>query len=351
MATEAQINSNLKNSASSTGPRTSCGKAASRQNSCRHGLAGSGGVVCPADRAKVEARAAALREEFRPDSEFERSLVEQMAVDSIRMDRCHETYLVLSQDQADRAALCWDEDRRAEAEEIASRLGWDPSRSRSRLEQSRHGCELLIDRWEGLGRILRESGIWDDSQRSMALNLLGVPIELRAGTTAVDLPEGEMLDAKAFRLGVVEGELDRLRSRKVKAFDLLDEHDRESVEAGIAAELSKPLRLLERYESACWRRQHAALRILNDRPRPEAPIPTRPVAQRRPVAEPRLAPQAPQPPADDQTDWSAKLRGSTKPLSSMSLDELMNFYDMPAIDPAPSGPRPPIYAAPPDRRT
>ncbi len=208
-----------------------------------------------------------------------------LVVDSIRMERCRETYQELCQDHADRAALCWDEDRRAEAEEIASRLGWDPSRSRSKLEQSRHGCELLIERWEGLGRILREVGIWDDSQRSMALDLLGVPIELRAGTTAVDPPEGGPLDAKAFRLGVVEGELDRLRNRKAKAFDLLDEHDRESAEAGIAAELSKPLRLLERYESACWRRQQAALRILNDRPRPDKPVATRtvPAAERRPA--------------------------------------------------------------------
>jgi hypothetical protein len=341
MATEAQIHSNLKNSRSSTGPRTPSGKDASKRNSCRHGLAGSGGVVCPEDRAKVEARASALREEFRPESEFERNLVEQMAVDSIRMDRCRETYQVLCQDRADRAALCWEEDRRAEAEEIASRLGWDPSRSRSKLEQSRHGCELLIDRWEGLGRILREGGIWDDSQRSMALDLLGVPLELRTGTTAVD--PGRTLDARAFRLGVVEGELDRLRSRKAKAFDLLDDHDRESAEAGIAAELTKPLRLLERYESACFRRQQAALRILNARPRPEEPIPTRPVAQPRAVAEPRPVPQAPQPPADDEIDWSAKLRGS-KPMSSMSLDELMDFYDMPAMDPTDS-------AVPPNRRT
>jgi hypothetical protein len=350
MATEAQINSNLKNSASSTGPRTPSGKNASRQNSCRHGLAGTGGVVCPEDRAKVEARAAALREEFQPESEFERSLVEQMAVDSIRMDRCRESYLSLSQVQASRAELCWDEDKRAEAEEIASRLGWDPARSRSKLEQSRHGCELLIDRWEGLGRVLCEVGNWDDAQRSMALNLLGVPIELRVGTTAVDTPESGTRDAKAFRLGLVEGELKRLRSRKAEAFDRLDDHDRESVKAGIGAELSKPLRLLERYESACFRRQQAALRILNDRPRPAEPISTRPVAQRRPVAEPRPAPQAPQPPDDDEIDWSAKLRGS-KPLSSMSLDELMAFYETPPIDPAPSQPRTPVYAVPPSRRT
>jgi hypothetical protein len=124
MATEAQIKTNQTNSLGSTGPRTPSGKNASRQNSCRHGLAGSGGVVRPEDRAKVEARAAALREEFQPVSEFERSLVDQMAVDSIRMERCRESYLTLSQVQASRAELCWDEDKRAEAEEIASRFGW-----------------------------------------------------------------------------------------------------------------------------------------------------------------------------------------------------------------------------------
>jgi hypothetical protein len=354
MATEAQINSNLQNSRSSTGPRTASGKDASKRNSCRHGLAGSGDVVCPADRAKVEARAAALREEFRPGSEIERTLVEQMAVDSVRMDRCRESYLVLCQDQANRAALCWDEDRRAEAEEIASRLGRDPSRSRSRLEQNRHGSELLINRWEGLGRILRQGGTWDDSQRSLALDLLGVPTELRTGTTSVD-PSGT-LEAGAFRLGVVDGELERLRGRKAKAFDLLDEHDRESAEAGIAAELSKPLRLLERYESACFRRQQAALRILNDRPRSAEPVAPRPVAERRPAAPPppaaptRPAPTTSRPEPDDQVDWSARLR-NLKPLSSMSLDELMDFYEIPAMDPTPTAPRSPNAAVPPARRT
>jgi hypothetical protein len=98
MATQAQIQSNRQNSLSSSGPSTPEGKEISRRNSCKHGLAGSGGVVAPEDRAKVEARAEALREEFHPETEFERSLVEQMAVDSIRLDRCRETYLVLCED-------------------------------------------------------------------------------------------------------------------------------------------------------------------------------------------------------------------------------------------------------------
>ena len=233
MATQAQIDSNRKNAASSTGPTSPQGRQISRLNSCKHGLAGSGGVVAPGDRAKVEARAKALHEEFRPESEFERGLVEQMAVDSVRLDRCRETYLVLCEDHATRATLCWDEDRRVEAEEIASRLGRDPARTRRRLEQDRHGCEFLIERWEGLGRILREGGEWDDPQRSLALNLLGVPLELRSGTTSVDPPEGDQSEAKVFRLLLVEAELERLRRRKAEAFDLLDEQDRELARAGI----------------------------------------------------------------------------------------------------------------------
>jgi hypothetical protein len=334
MATEAQIESNRKNSLDSTGPKTPEGKDSSRRNSCRHGLAGSGGVVALEDRAKVEARAKALGEEFQPKSEFERTLVEQMAVDSVRIDRCQDAYLALCEDQANRATLCWDEDQRAEAEEIAARLACDPARTRRRLERNRHGCELLIERWEGLGRIIRESGIWDDSQRTLALNLLGVPLELRSGTTAVDPPESDPLKARAFRLGIVEGELERLRSRKLKAFDLLDEDDRELAMAGIGAELSKPLKLIARYESAAWRRHQAALRILNDRPKPPEPAAIKPTAPARPT------PPASRPRPDDLYDPPFRPPGS-KPLSSMSLDELCELYDIPDKAPAPSGPRPP----------
>ena len=306
---------------------------AARLNSHNHGLAGSGGVVTPEDRAKVEARAASLREQFQPKTEFERGLVEQMAVDSVRLDRCRETYLTLREDHANRAALCWDEDRRAEAEELAIRLGRDPARTRTRLGQTRHGCELLIGRWEGLGRILRESGEWDDSQRSMALDLLGVPLELRAGTTAVDPPEGDQSEAKVFRLLLVEAELERLRSRKTQAFDLLDEYDRELAEAGIGAELSKPLKLIARYESAAWRRQMAALKILNGRPKPPEPVAIKPAAPPQPTPPP----SRPRPEVRDDPPFRPP---GSKPMSAMSIDELIEFYDLPPVAPAPVGPRP-----------
>jgi hypothetical protein len=283
-------------------------------------------VVAPEDRAKVEARAKALVEEFQPKTEFERGLVEQMAVDSVRLDRCRETSLVLCEGHASRAALCWDEDRRVEAEELATRLGGDPARTRSRLGQTRHGCEVLIERWEGLARILREPGDWDDSQRSLALNLLGVPLELRSGTTAIDPPEGDRSEAKVFRLLLVEAELDRLRTRNAQAFDLLDEQDRELARAGIGAELSKPLKLIACYESAAWRRQMAALKILNARPKPPEPVAI------EPAAPPRPAPPAPRPRPHDLSDRPSRLPG-IKPLTSMSFDEIFALCDIPDFAP------------------
>ena len=342
MTTQAQIDSNRRNAQHSTGPQSPEGKDASRRNSCKHGLTGSGGVVAPEDRTRFEMRAESLREEFRPETEFERILVEQMAADSVRMDRCRESYFAICEDQANRAAFCWDEDRRAEAEEVAARLGKDPTRTRCRLEQNKHGCELLIGRWEGLGRILRESGVWDDSQRSLALNLLGVPLELRTGTTSVDVPEGETIDARTFRLGVVERELARLHRRKLEAFDRLDDHDRQSAEAGLGAELSRPIKLVLRYESACWRRTQAALRHLNDRPKPPEPVATRPIATPRPAA--------PRPRPEDLEERPMRPAGS-KPMASMSIDELYDFFDLPPVAPALSGPLPSTSALPQAWRT
>jgi hypothetical protein len=55
MATEKQILANRKNAQSSTGPRTIVGKARSRMNACRHGLASLLEGALPATCLDVEA--------------------------------------------------------------------------------------------------------------------------------------------------------------------------------------------------------------------------------------------------------------------------------------------------------
>src|SRR5262249_899036 len=154
-------------------------------------LAGKGDVLPAEDLALVAERTAAYRADLRPATAHEEALVAQLAVDSVRLERCRDHFAVLCHEYAQRAALCWDEDRRLEAGRLAARLARAPAQTSRLLRRTKQGCELLIERWEGLERVLREAGTWTDPQRALALDLLGVPAELRAGTTAVDPPPGE----------------------------------------------------------------------------------------------------------------------------------------------------------------
>src|SRR5580704_6628335 len=79
MATEKQIAANRRNSLKSTGPKTSRGKAASCQNSFRHGLRSTAGIL-PGESSKELAQILdQLQISLRPTTEHQHLLVEQMA--------------------------------------------------------------------------------------------------------------------------------------------------------------------------------------------------------------------------------------------------------------------------------
>jgi hypothetical protein len=313
VATDAQMAANKRNAAHSRGPKTDAGKDASRRNALKHGMTGSGEVLAGELRETVAERAAEFTERFRPSTVDEFELVEQLAIDTVRLERCRELFVSSCENYGKRARHCWEGDRRLEAEEVAARLARDPARVSRRLRQNRQGCELLIDRWEALGRILEQTGAWTDGQRELALDLLGVPPELRDGDTAVDPPgasEDAEEEARPFRLGVVAKELATLRRLKADALDGLDEDERAIAETTLGAEFSPALMKLNRYEAACLRRQSAAIRQLSARdhersetrdessdvdeqpatmpppPRP-APVPPRPAAATVLAAAPR----------------------------------------------------------------
>lgn len=81
---------NRQNAALSTGPTSSAGKQAASRNATRHGLTGVFHVLPHENPAEFEQLAAAVRDEFQPESENENFLVDlmiQARCKLIRLDR------------------------------------------------------------------------------------------------------------------------------------------------------------------------------------------------------------------------------------------------------------------------
>ena len=146
----ARVEANRRNAQQSTGPRTAAGKAASRLNAFRHGLAGDGAVVGPdEDVALIEGRAAAFVREFAAEGETGRLLARRAAVLSVRMERA--TVQDFAKVGADVAAAReqFDADRQALIADWIAGLDEadDPRPALDDLEQTVEGQAHLADAW------------------------------------------------------------------------------------------------------------------------------------------------------------------------------------------------------------
>jgi hypothetical protein len=166
------------------GPKTEAGKQSSRWNAYQHGMRAK--VLMPDDMAAAVAeRKDDLLQEFGPDSPYEEWLLGEMALAGTRLERLAMLSIADLQRTIDRAELCWEKDRRIAAEDLGARLSKQPSRVKLALEASRQGADFLKERWEGLGAALKAKGGWNDDQRALAFDLLGVPPALRDGDDKV----------------------------------------------------------------------------------------------------------------------------------------------------------------------
>ena len=86
MASEAQIRANRENSLKSTGPKTIEGKSRSRANAIKHGLCAS--AVLPESLELLQQRALECYEGLKPKDSYQGWIVDQVAVLSVRVDRC-----------------------------------------------------------------------------------------------------------------------------------------------------------------------------------------------------------------------------------------------------------------------
>ncbi len=106
MATAAQITANIANSQHSSGPRTDTGKAASSQNSLKHGLTAKSVLLPGEDEAAYRTMCQGMFDSFAPGCVPETELVQFLCDTQWRLQRCARIEaVILSADLPDFKAL------------------------------------------------------------------------------------------------------------------------------------------------------------------------------------------------------------------------------------------------------
>jgi hypothetical protein len=304
MLSNARLKANQQNALRGKGPTSDAGRAASSRNALTHGLTAQLATLAAADPDTAQ-RVADWKGFYAPVGPEETWLVEQMALAAAQMDRCHVAGEAQRARSMARAADCWDDDQVRLAEETGARLARDPAVVSARLRDTVQGCHWLKARWEALERIAMATGTWDDAQRSLAFDLIGVPQELRVADPAI--PEGaDGLTLAAIARDQIEALAHRASDRLVDP----DEFDRQMAEAGLSFDLTPPARLLRRYHAAAfrlflWARDEfysvqgqrtpeaAPSPSVAEAPPPEPPPPPAPQPEPESVRESAPAPSAP----------------------------------------------------------
>jgi hypothetical protein len=293
MATERQIAANRKNSLKSCGPKST---EQTRFNATRHGLRSTLPEVEAGRSPEFEARRAAWEPTFQPDGETAGWALDQAVAASLRIDRCGRSIDKLCDETAERARLSWSEDRAVEAATVFARLEKDPTLASFQLQTTATGAWMMIEAWLVLIAAL-DHGDWSESDRSKALDLLGIAPDQRSVRTLVDDPES--LDLIAFRRELALEEVERLEALREEALIPLDQSARRRALTGDSALLSKEAKLLMRYERDAWRRYREAIKELKA-PRPTVTPLAAAVLPPPLVIEPPKPAAPPQPSAEEQ---------------------------------------------------
>jgi hypothetical protein len=257
MTTERQIASNQRNARLSTGPTTPEGKARSRANALKHGLAADTLVIDELEAAFSE-RKSVWEQEYRPTTEEGRFALEAVVACTFRIEECRRNINARLDRDITRACLVWDLDREADVALIASKLAKQPELVSRQLRASKHGVQLILRLWDRLGESLdTKKGAWSDAEISTAFDLLGVPSHLRDGRAPFD-PAVPGEDVYQYRRAFAFSEVDRLRALESE-LERVDRREREHTETGAAVLGTKPVVLLLRYERQAWQRYDSML--------------------------------------------------------------------------------------------
>jgi hypothetical protein len=321
MATERQIEANRRNSARSCGPKTEEGKARSCVNATKHGMASQSAAVGARISPEFEQRRAEWAAEHKPVGKTGNWALDRVVAASLRIERCEQEIDEITATVQKRARLAWDEDQALDAANVAARLARDPVVASRQLQTTLAGVVLLIEAWLNLAGVLQSEEGWSASDASKALDLFGVDPEVRSGQTMIDAPnETNLTD---YRKALALQEIERLEQLRDESMAPLDDLARQQAMAGASALLSKPARLVLRYERDAWKHYRESMQELQARAKDSAPVPTpAPVVMPPPRAVAPARPPVVEPPAKSFEEERRALLAEAGPIVTEAVDRL-----------------------------
>jgi hypothetical protein len=144
-------------------------------------------------------------------------LKNQVNVTTGRIDRAQKVERKLREQAILQATICWDSDRRIEAEILGAKLEKDPTEVVAGLRLTPQGCDWLLKRWALLIHAAEKNGLWSFDQALLASRMLGTPNEFQNEANPL---ETIRLEGRPIR---TSADLAALGRREVK--QLIDQRD------------------------------------------------------------------------------------------------------------------------------
>jgi hypothetical protein len=235
-----------------TGPKTPEGRNAVAKNAVKHGLSGAGLILPEKESGKALRREEELVSEYSPRDHTEALLVKKMAIHSVKAEQAYQLQIEARARAVERAHDHWRTDRRANITKLTSKLASEPDRIVRLLFQSLDGLDWLLERWRHLlGAADSDTG-WNEDQRKLALDLMGIPLEFQEN------PPIRVTSADPAERKRIQTELAGQRTREIEELHLAnaqrsDEADRDRALRGYESTTDRELLLYRRYERDAWR--------------------------------------------------------------------------------------------------
>lgn len=209
-------------------------------------------IVVPEDAEHMQERCVAMYHGLKPGNDYQAYFADQAALISIRIDRCQRMERRIRDKVRLKAGLCWEEDRRLDAEMLGGMLSKKPAEAIDALRKTPQGCEWLMGRWAMLLFAANNNpgNAWTEEQAALAFDLMATPRFMRQGIkpgTSIDF-DGNVIESGEDPAAVARRMIADLKERRDEVA-ALDEVERGLTEADLNHDADPELRRLRRYES------------------------------------------------------------------------------------------------------